>query len=150
MTGNERRKNFVKDMIRESWIGYFRFNAQRARRLYMESHKGWFGRDPVRNTIASMGILWITENNTEFAKAEDFVKQKLDVYKLDDENIVSFFISDYIGGLLEVYALSGRKWYLDKAKDIALHIKKAYSSPSGKSQIDLTNLQCLKSTFNSL
>ena len=128
----ERKKKYVLEMIHEAWQGYVRYAAQRARRLYQESHKGWFGRDPIRNVIASMGTLYITNCHQDFQKADEYVKLKLDITKLNDENIVGYFITDYIGGLLEVYALTQKVWYLDKAREIAIHIKKAYDSPSGR------------------
>ena len=129
----DRQRSTVKEMMQESWKSYVRYAGQRARRLYQDSEKGWAGKDPIRNVVASMGTLWVMDMKDQFQIGENWLRTKLDVAKLDAENIVSYFIADYIGGLLEVYALSGRTWYKDKAKEIATLLKKAYSPDNGKS-----------------
>ena len=132
MADQPERQRVVLEVLTDAWKGYTKYCGMRQRQIYEESSKGWFGRDPICNVIASMGTLWITNERDEFQKAEDWLKLRLDITKLNEETLVNYFITNYLGGLLEVYALTKRLWYLDKARDIAVHIGKAYQSPSGK------------------
>ena len=128
----DRQRAFIREMITDSYAAYVAFAGTRLRRIYEWSDKGWMGKDVLRNLMTSMGSQWITGHAAEFEKAETFVKQHLDLFKLDDENIINHFITDYLGSLLELYALTRREWYKDMALTVARHIKKAYHPTTGK------------------
>ena len=130
---NESRRETVKKMAHEAWLAYLTHAWGHGEIDFRENAcYGWFGRNSGYTIVASLSTLWIMGFQDEFERGRKWIETKLDFSKVYQWAEVSRTISDYIGGLLSCYALSGDRMFIEKAKQIAIIIEPAYSGIKGK------------------
>src|SRR5699024_1692022 len=101
---NERRRGFVRQMGLDAW------------RAYVKSD--W---DSGASIISGMSTLWIMAQGEplgplqeEFYRGRHWIETKLNRTKIGSKS--SQVVTDYVGSLLSLYALTGDQMYLKNAK----------------------------------
>ena len=120
------KADHVRDMMRHAWTGYETY-AWGMDELNPVSCQGKLGVMGGNNGFSGLGAsmvdamstLHLMEMEEEFARAKDWVREKMDPSKGGDQDI-SFFetVIRLLGGLVSAYDLSGDKALLDIAEDL--------------------------------
>ena len=125
---NERQRAVV-EAFKHAWKGYkaYAWGQDHVKPISRSAHN-WFGLGLTivdsTDTMLMMGL------NEEFEEAADWVENHLTFDKNKDVNLFETTIR-VLGGLLSTYHLSGKKFFLDKAKDLGDRLMGGFSSPSG-------------------
>lgn len=120
----------VKDAFLHAWRGY-RKHAWGYDELQCLSRAGRNNFGGVGLTILdSLTTLWIMGFKEEFQQAEQFVRDDLDFETADSAVSLFELTIRGLGGLLGAHTLTGRKVFLDKAKDLGERLLPAFKTPS--------------------
>ena len=68
----------------------------------------------------------------EFERSKAWVERELDWTKINRNVSVFNMVTEYMGGLLSAYSLTGDEMFANKARAIADRLKPAYDTPSGE------------------
>ncbi len=121
-------------MTRKAWKAYSKYawGEDSLKPLEKRSHEGSFGRNSGRSILASMSTLWVTGLRQEFEQGERWIDEKFNFSNIDANRGKLFNeVVEFMGGLLSLYALTGRESYLRKAKEVAINLEDAYSTETG-------------------
>lgn len=132
----ERRRLFVKEMIRKAWqgakcaLGGDRDNSILAmkRSSSETNYRMLVSQDSMVNAMTTFAL---TGMEAEFEQGTRWVETQLEFEKLDKDLSVSRIVSSYIGALLSCFALTWNRIFLDKAEQLALKLEPAYKSETG-------------------
>merc|ERR1719215_708056 len=80
--------------------------------------------------IDSLTTLWLMGLTKEFDEATAFVRDELDFKKANMDVSVFELVIRGVGGLCGAHALSGRRLFLDKARDLADRLLPAFNTSS--------------------
>jgi len=130
------RRKFVKEMMKHAWGGYVAhaWGKNEVRPVSKSGNTGTvFGSTDAGATIVdSMTTLYIMEMEEEFAKAREWVGDKLDLAEIMNKEVNIFEINiRYVGGLLSLFALTGDEMYKNKAAEIVDRLLPAFNTPTG-------------------
>jgi hypothetical protein len=135
------RRESIRNAMKHAWSGY-------------ETHA--FGADELaprsgspRNNWGGMGVtlvdgvdtLWVLGMKTEFYRARDWVRDKLNWKNVHQPVSVFETTIRMLGGLLSAYDLSGDRAFLDKARELGDRLLPAFGTGAGLPvpQISLQN-----------
>jgi mannosyl-oligosaccharide alpha-1,2-mannosidase len=120
----------VRDAFLHAWRGYRKY-AWGKDELQPLSKSGRDSFGGIGMTILdSLTTLWLMGLRTEFDEATKFVEDSLDFDNADSEVSVFELIIRALGGLLGAHALSGRRVFLVRAKELAERLLPALNTSS--------------------
>lgn len=141
---NEERKESVKSAVAHAWRNYkkYAWGKDYLRPVSKDGEDGMFHLG--QTIIDSIGTLHIM-GFTEFTKdALEWIKENVVLFK--GHNDVSFFeiVIRYLGGLLEIFHLSGDQMFAEKARDLGVLLSQCFGNPSSIpfTRIDLGKRVC--------
>src|SRR5699024_8624921 len=106
----------------KAWYAYQK-NAWGSDLLYpvkrLKKREYGFG-NTGRTIVAAMSTLQVMGLEVEFNDSRSWIEEHLDLRKADDDvHLVYETITEYVGGLLSAYALTGEHLFLEKAIQIS-------------------------------
>lgn len=127
---NEERRDSVRSAVAHAYRNYrkYAWGKDYLRPVSKDGEDGMFHLG--QTVIDSIGTLHIM-GFTEFTKdAEDWIKDNITLFK--GHNDVSFFeiIIRYLGGLLEIFHLTGEQMFAEKARDLGVLLSQCFGNPS--------------------
>ena len=136
----ERKRQFVKTMMKEAWYGYVRHAWGFDELSPLNKSPSDYGSTNGLTIIDSMDTLLIMGLDKEFQQGRKWIEEK---FHFENENsIVSVFetIIRFVGGLLSCYALTGDRMFLEKAKGVSILLLPAYKTQTGNWKISKVTL----------
>lgn len=129
----EYRQNVIKNMTVEAWNEYkkYAWESRALKPVSKEASNFLSTPGSGQTIIASLSTLHLMGLEKEFKLAKEWVKRELNFTSIDLEVNVYETITEYIGGLLSVFALTGDLMFKEKATEIGDIIKVAFNSPTG-------------------
>ncbi|KAK6056971.1 glycosyl hydrolase family 47 [Cooperia oncophora] len=96
------------------------------------NNQGIFGGNLMPATIVDAAdTLWIMDLKDEYKEARDFIRDKFSMKLATGSPSVFETTIRFLGGLLSLYALTGEKFYIDKAREVGEALLPAFNTPSG-------------------
>lgn len=129
----EFRQDVIRNMTLEAWTAYqtYAWGARALRPVSREASHFLSPPGSGQTIIAALSTLHVMGLQKQFNVGKEWVEKKLNFTNINFEMNVYDSITEYIGGLLSVYALTGDSLFLDKATQIGNIIKMAFNSSTG-------------------
>lgn len=120
-------------MALEAWNTYERYawGADSVRPSGKEPYNVHFGSNSGHSILASMSTLWTMGLMEEFERGKAWIAEKLHFDRIDETVNVHLTMTEFVGGLLSCYALTGEELFLEKAINIAETLEPAWRTPTG-------------------
>jgi len=125
------RRDFVRNMARESWRSLSRQAKNSSNGFWLDDHGV--------TTIESLNSLWLMDLKEEYDEGRDWVAREFDVRKINSGVYLFHVASEFVGPLLSCYALTGDEMYLEKAKEVGELMENAVVE-NGKSLFHLDRM----------
>lgn len=129
----EYRRDVIKNMTVEAWSAYknYAWGSRALRPVSKEASNFLSFPSSGQTIIAALSTLHIMRLEDQFKVGKEWVEKELNFSKIEHEVNVYDTITEYIGGLLSVFALTGDSIFRDKATEIGNIIKVAFNSSTG-------------------
>ncbi|KAI2795849.1 hypothetical protein BLOT_016407 [Blomia tropicalis] len=131
----ERRRQFVKDMMKDAWSNYVRFawGYNELKPLTKEGKiDSIFGAAKAGASIVdSLDTLLIMDMKQEFNQAREWVKNSFDFKQVGNEVSVFETVIRFVGGLLTAFAMTGDELFLNKSLHVAEALLPAFNTETG-------------------
>src|SRR5699024_9414510 len=130
----DRRLDSIVNMTRSAWSVYARYawGDESLRSVSNRSNFYEFGPNSGRTIVASLSTLWAMGLKAEFEQGKSWVERELDLGRINRIVTVFELVTDYMGGLLSAYSLTGDEMFASKAKAIADRLAPAYNTSTGE------------------
>lgn len=128
------KADFIRSMTASAWNAYKEHSWGHAslKPVTKEADNRLFGPTSGRTIVSAMSTLFIMNMTEEFEAAANWIRDKLDLSQIDKKMNVCDLVTDYIGGLLSCWALTGREIFKEKALEIAKLLEPAYETSTGE------------------
>ncbi|GMT10012.1 hypothetical protein PFISCL1PPCAC_1309 [Pristionchus fissidentatus] len=141
---NERKREFVREMMLHAWYGYrnytWGYNEIRPVSKSPNNQAIFGGTKMAATIIDAADTLWIMGLKKEYKQARDFIQANFSM--ANAQGTLSVFETNirFVGGLLALRALTGEEFYTEKAQEVADALLPAFNTPTGISYSNI-NMQ---------
>ena len=133
---NEMRRKFVKQMTLEAWNEYctYAWKHDSLNPISNEPYDDEIGFGSGRTIVSALSTLWIMDLGQEFHHAKEWVENELSFApKINNSKVtLHFALTEYVGSLLSIYALTNDWMFVVKAIELADTIMPELINPNGR------------------